>query len=303
MNDQTLYICYGLPASGKSTWAKKFSKENENVKRLSRDDLRMMLDGYSMHYATEKAVTKIIHDSMRTCLSQGFSIIMDNTNLKESYVKGLLRTRDLVDPSIAVEVKAFDAPFEELVKRNNARDMVVPLDVMERMRQQAKQFTPAKLQRLIDDWEGEKFANFQQITQDSSLPKAVIFDIDGTLAHMTSRGPYDYDKVITDSVDEVVKIILMMYYESGYRVQIFSGRDSVARHDTERWLEINNIPYHSLIMREKGDKRKDSIVKREMVDRLLGTWYVEVVFDDRDQVVEMWRSIGLKCLQVQPGAF
>lgn len=27
------------------------------------------------------------------------------------------------------------------------------------------------------------------------------------------------------------------------------------------------------------------------------------IFDDRQQVVDMWRSLGLKCFQVEPGNF
>ena len=57
-------------------------------------------------------------------------------------------------------------------------------------------------------------------------------------------------------------------------------------------------------MRKTGDFRKDSIVKKELFDEnVRGKYNIEFVLDDRNQVVEMWRSIGLVCLQVADGNF
>lgn len=70
------------------------------------------------------------------------------------------------------------------------------------------------------------------------------------------------------------------------------------------WLEANNIGYHELLMRNKDDNRKDSIIKKELFDKhIRGRYDVMFVLDDRNQVVEMWRSLGLKCLQVENGDF
>jgi hypothetical protein len=57
-------------------------------------------------------------------------------------------------------------------------------------------------------------------------------------------------------------------------------------------------------MREYGDQRKDSIVKAEIFDQeIRGRYHVVAVFDDRDQVVRMWRSLGLTVFQVAEGNF
>jgi hypothetical protein len=57
-------------------------------------------------------------------------------------------------------------------------------------------------------------------------------------------------------------------------------------------------------MRETGDRRKDSIIKKEIFDRHIRDVYnIEFVLDDRNQVVELWRSLGLTCLQVADGDF
>jgi hypothetical protein len=57
-------------------------------------------------------------------------------------------------------------------------------------------------------------------------------------------------------------------------------------------------------MREAGDKRPDDAVKRRMLRRAakLGK-RPDVIFDDRDRVVKMWRSEGIPCFQVAPGDF
>ena len=57
-------------------------------------------------------------------------------------------------------------------------------------------------------------------------------------------------------------------------------------------------------MRMQGNNEKDSVIKRRMFDNhIRGKYYIEYVLDDRNQVVEMWRSIGLICLQVADGDF
>jgi hypothetical protein len=57
-------------------------------------------------------------------------------------------------------------------------------------------------------------------------------------------------------------------------------------------------------MRSAGDMRKDSIVKEEIYrQEILGRYNVWFVLDDRNQVVDMWRLLGLRCLQVAPGNF
>ena len=57
-------------------------------------------------------------------------------------------------------------------------------------------------------------------------------------------------------------------------------------------------------MRKTGDNRKDAIVKREIYETHIKDKYqVDYVLYDRNQVVEMWRSLGLTCLQVADGDF
>ena len=57
-------------------------------------------------------------------------------------------------------------------------------------------------------------------------------------------------------------------------------------------------------MRPEGNNEKDSIIKKRIYeDHIKGKFNVEFVLDDRNQVVEMWRELGLTCLQVAEGDF
>lgn len=93
-----------------------------------------------------------------------------------------------------------------------------------------------------------------------------------------------------------------------YNIIIVSGRDlGSCGPDTENWLYEHlcidgHRSYKHLFMRSAGDSREDSIIKKEILDRLPKD-RIAFVLDDRDQVVKMWRENGLRCLQVAPGAF
>ncbi len=138
---------------------------------------------------------------------------------------------------------------------------------------------------------------------DPVLPTAVIVDIDGTLAHMTGRSPYDFAKVGTDRLSENVARVAN-YLSEDYVTILMSGRPDSCRDDTTEWLYRHGIMWDHLFMRRTHDNRPDEIVKYELFDRhVRGNWNVLVVLDDRDKVVRMWRGIGLTCLQVAPGAF
>lgn len=131
-------------------------------------------------------------------------------------------------------------------------------------------------------------------------PTAIMVDIDGTLAHMKNRSPYDYSKVMSDTLDDVVADITRKYKI----VVVMSGRPESCREDTENWLRKHAIRFDKLFMRTTGDNRKDSIVKLELYKQYVEPNYnIFFVLDDRNQVVEMWREQGLKCLQVADGNF
>ncbi|UOF77949.1 polynucleotide kinase [Caudoviricetes sp.] len=142
------------------------------------------------------------------------------------------------------------------------------------------------------------------------LPDCIIVDIDGTLAHMTDRSPYDYSKVSTDVVDVTVAGIVQKYYQRDIQdlpdvyIIIVSGREDGCKAETVQWLSDHSIKYDEIHMRKHGDNRDDRIVKKEIYEEFIKPRFnVRFVLDDRDRVVKMWREEGLKVLQVAEGDF
>lgn len=77
-----------------------------------------------------------------------------------------------------------------------------------------------------------------------------------------------------------------------------------SREQTQKWLIDRGIHWNALFMRKDGDMRNDAIIKKEIYEEnIKGRYEVLFVLDDRNRVVDFWRSIGLICLQVAPGDF
>lgn len=279
----------GLPASGKTSWAKALlaSSPTGSHTRVNKDDLRDMMHAGQWSKNNEKVVLATRDAIIEAALEAGQHVIVDDTNFGPKHEN---RLRDLAKKHGArFELVDFtDVPLDEVLARNFART--------------DKQPVPEK---VIRDMHARYLAPLtQRPTYDQQLPPCVIVDIDGTLAHMTGRGPYDWQRVAEDAVDAMVARVVRQFH-SDFAVVLLSGRDGSCRDDTVKWLADHDIPYDVFAMREPGDMRKDSVVKRELFDRyVLGTYYPALVIDDRTQVVRMWRDeLGLTVWQVADGDF
>ena len=276
-----VYLTKGLPASGKSTWAKKMLADNPNsYKRINKDDLRSMLDDSKHSDDSEKFILQVRDSLILMGIEAGKHIIVDDTNLASKHEA---RIRQLIKGKAELVIQDFtDVPLETCIYRDMKRAASVG-------------------EKVIRDMYKQFIAKPEQYNEDKALPKAIIVDIDGTLAIKTNRSPFDWSKVGQDACNQVVKGLVNAYPNT---VIIFSGRDSVCRKETIQWLAENGIKYHSLFMRDEGNNEKDAIIKRRLFeDNVRGKYYIEYVLDDRNQVVEMWRNIGLTCLQVADGDF
>jgi len=151
------------------------------------------------------------------------------------------------------------------------------------------------------------------------MNKAIIVDIDGTLAdcshrlHHIKKTPKDWkafhDGVKDDKVNEWCKLLLNARHgdsENGKwpTVLLVSGRVNESYIPTQRWLNENDIWWDDLFMREKNDYRNDVILKREIYEKHIeGKYEVLFVLEDRKRTVDMWRSLGLTVLQCAAGEF
>lgn len=142
-------------------------------------------------------------------------------------------------------------------------------------------------------------------------PQAVIVDIDGTVAHHYNevgeqlRGHFEYSKVSGDLPDKTILDLVGLLEAALYVIIFVSGREDSCRAETDAWLRVHGFEgqYH-MFMRKTGDHRPDYVIKYEIFNEHIRDNYdVAFALDDRDQVVRLWRSIGIKTLQVADGDF
>ncbi len=283
-----LIITRGLPGSGKSTWAEAQAASDPQMVRVNRDSLRAMMNGTRNNAKTEKLIANARDALIRTALSTGRSVIVDDTNLVPSTVERLQEIAQEFRASF--EVQDFtDVPVQVCIERDLHRERSVGSKVIMRM---YRDFLAPKP---------------DEYNPDPALPSAVICDIDGTLALNVERSIYDYSKVSTDVPNEpIVSLVRMLATQ--HELVFTSGREDICEADTRAWLAkyaVDTDPDQiKLFMRPAGDKRRDAIVKREIFDAHIRDQYrVAYVVDDRNQVVEMWRQLGLTVLQVADGDF
>lgn len=300
-------VCQGLPASGKSTWAREVA-EATGAYRLNLDDYRAMLgfpSGSDQWTAAKETVAqKLLVSALVSLVESGRDVILDNTHVTPSLP---LRYREaLAWKNVEWGVKSFmGVDPMECVYRDSLRggDAYVGSAVIKRLQSNYEREN-AKGWVLTPEWLAEPGRGFEPYVAPDGLEEAVIVDIDGTLAHMVARGPYQFERVETDALDVLVAEQIRFHRGLGRKILITSGRSDAYREHTKRWLAKFKVSYDELFMRAAGDTRKDDVVKLELFNRHIRDHYnVRLVLDDRNRVVDMWRDLGLTCWQVAPGNF
>lgn len=294
----------GIPGSGKSTWVKEQLALHPagTAVRLNNDDLSQMLynELWGNFFSND---TKVLLHHLRlsmleTFLQQNYitHIYIDNTNLAVQTVKSLQDVAVKYDAEFLVNDDFLNVPIEECIERDAQRDNPVGASVIKDMAKQTKRlkpWVPADVPTI------EKYDNDQ-----AEASYAIIVDVDGTLAHLTDRSPYDWSRVSEDELDYGVRHVVNHAHQDS-QVIVLSGRDGSCYDDTYNWLVENDVKFDALYMREAGDSRPDWIVKYELFQRhVAGRYRIRYVLDDRDQVIHLWRTrLGLPTYQVAEGDF
>lgn len=140
-----------------------------------------------------------------------------------------------------------------------------------------------------------------------------VFDLDGTLAdlshrlHHIQKEPKDWRAFFAEvGKDAPIPHMIELWFDLAFNPPrvIVSGRSDECRDATKRWLDYHGLTPSALYMRKAGDHRPDYVVKRELLDQMRADgWEPIMAFDDRDQVVKMWRDAGIPCAQVAEGDF
>lgn len=277
-------ICVGISSSGKSTFAQEWvSVDIAHRVEINRDYVRFNIVSpdsdwgtYKMTKANEQLVSEQCEKMIHRAKIFKSDVIISDTNLNAKYRNQLLDK--LQSLGYDVEIKEFPISLEEAWKRDSLRASGVGHPVI------YKQY----LKWL--EYKGE-----QKYIPNPNLPKTVLVDIDGTVAERGDRGWYEWESVGKDNPRSVIIDVVRGMKYQGYKIVFVSGRDAVCREQTKSWLDKHvGTWYDALYMREKGDMRKDSIVKREIFFRDIAPKYnVQCVVDDRPQVLREWRYLGI----------
>lgn len=283
------YFTVGVSGSGKSHWAKTTNKPI-----IERDQIRAELlekwgfdttNNMWLHwkFKNENLVDDIVDEKTTELIRSKQDIIFSNTNLNYRRLQNDISK--MKRAGYEIEIIPMWVDFDTAVDRDKKRINSVGYQVI------CKQW----LNWLKLPFEINGVRKYKR----NDKPKCILVDIDGTVALLRNRSPYEYDKVDTDLYRiEIVELVLR--YWDTHKVVFLSGRDSVCREKTKTWLQkyfpIND---DQLFMRTEGDSRKDCIVKGELFwENIADNYCVDFVIDDRKQIVRYWTDIGLSVLDV-----
>lgn len=148
--------------------------------------------------------------------------------------------------------------------------------------------------------------------------KIIIVDLDGTLAlnkhrfHLidkSSGNKVDWNSYFEacdkDLPNKPVIESIKLLKRAGYGIHIFSARGDIVKDKTIKWLNKYEVPFDALTLRKMDSYTPDEELKKQWLLEYYPNYKTDVfcVFDDRNKVVNMWRSMGLTCFQVADGDF
>lgn len=144
------------------------------------------------------------------------------------------------------------------------------------------------------------------------LPECIIIDIDGTLALHDTRNPFDYDKCMDDKLNWPIWELIRMIQKCRRNLItiIITGRSNQEVKDpksiftdikqmTEAWLHKHDIEYNQIYIRSPFNSDPDYKFKEDIYNQHIKDQYNTLyVIEDRKQVIEMYRGLGLTVLDV-----
>ena len=306
MEKRKLILCRGIQASGKSTWAKAWAKEDpEHRVRFNNDDIRNMLGEYWVP-SREGMVTELKRSFACEATRKGYDIVVDNMNLNPKEV-GWWEDVISVANSITkfeyeLEFKDFWTPVDECIRRDAMREQPMGAKVIKD--------TWRRYQTFIIK-ENIKKSLENKVKYVAGLPTAIIADMDGTLSLNTTGRPFYGDGaaegMLTDIENgAVVASVRAMCDGIDAELIVLTGREDTPeiRKATYDWLDEHYLLPDKLLMRPKGDYSPAQECKRAIYKKYIeGNYNVLAVFDDSQKCVDMWREEGLTCFQPNDGKF
>lgn len=274
----------GLPASGKSTYAKELVLGGGNWVRINRDLLRTMLHFDKWSGKKEGDTILASQEIALAMLKSHTNVIIDDTNLSSRHENMWREIAASVGASF--EKKSFTTDWSECIARDRDRDKKVGHNVI--------------------------LAMAMQYDKIPELRKIIVCDIDGTVAdcdhrrHHLDSTPKDWKGFFSEMNKDLPRIHV---YDDVYDLSVHTGADIIFvsarpedyREATEEWLRYYGMDHFHLLMRPSNDSRPDTEVKEEIYNKYLSHYEIVKVFDDRPSVIRMWESKGLDVVDCGDG--
>lgn len=317
LSDPGLVVLVGPAGCGKSRFARRHFASEEI---LSSDDFRALVAGDAGDQRATPAAFSLLGHALAERMKRRRFTVVDATNLTPRDRRRLLGVA--AQHQVPAAAIAFDVPLAVCQQRAAERlERTVPPDIIARQH--------ATFRRHLDGLGDEGFAEVAVLSVEDldtveveraptlsapgpapegarRLPPAAIIDLDGTLASATWRehhlrgGRKDWagffagmkrDAPVPGLVD------LTAWIAHHAAVILLTGRPADHATVVRRWLADHAVPYDLLLMRPSGDRRPDTVMKRERYHHDVAPSYdVRIVIDDRPSVIEMWRQEGLYVL-------
>jgi len=142
---------------------------------------------------------------------------------------------------------------------------------------------------------------------------AIIFDMDGTLANVSSirhlvkpndeRNWKDFHAFHRESVNVPANAHVVNHAQVahmlGHSVVIVTARSQQWARHTAMWLALHGVPSDAMFMRANGDHRPDVEVKADILAAIRCTWDVVHAVDDNPSIVALWQSEGIETTVVE----
>lgn len=295
-----ILVLQGVPASGKSTFARSLVLKDKSYVIVSRDAIREARGDYWIP-EHEDYISDIEEFEIRSAIKHNLNPIIDATNLNP---KTIAKWKNLAEElNVNIEFKMFEIDFATALERDSKRERCVGKKVLERF---FRNYFPDQLKvYYTDDRLKGPFYLYNDEKED-----CIIADLDGTVCLHDGRNPYDLTRVSED-IPNYPLVQFLKELICNKHIIFLSGREETnqCRQDTINWLTENicspDFGYKwELLMRDKNNFEPDEIIKERIFHKEIEPKYnVIAVFDDRNKVVKMWRSLGLLCNQVYWGNF
>lgn len=295
----TAYITVGIPAAGKTTWAREYVKKNPKAVIVSRDDIRLA-HGWRSGF-DENRVTAIHRAQMEAAFLEGMDVVVADTNINRTFRNRLIKFCH--QHGADVVLVPLPIKLDEAIQRDLLRENTVGMDVVSKFHNDLQGQDVDMTQETY--LPVQKFAPYVHATEGRQTIPAICVDIDGTVAEHWNRSPYEYAKVGDDRPKKDVLEIINLVKQMGVKLIFVSGRDDSCQNDTIDWL-VKYLGHDdfTLLMRKTKDQRPDWVIKNEIYDEfIIPNHKILMVFDDRDQVVKHLRLRGLTVAQIAEGRF